>query len=64
MELNRILRPGGFFIWSATPAYREDVRDRNYWKCELIISLYLYSFLFRFHCAYIISFNRRVEVEG
>lgn len=33
-ELNRILRPGGFFVWSATPVYRNDERDRNVWKCE------------------------------
>ena len=32
MELNRILRPGGFFIWSATPVYRDDERDQNVWK--------------------------------
>ncbi|XP_010554681.1 PREDICTED: probable methyltransferase PMT23 isoform X2 [Tarenaya hassleriana] len=32
LELNRILRPGGFFIWSATPVYRDDERDRNVWN--------------------------------
>ena len=32
MELNRILRPGGFFVWSATPVYRDDERDQNIWK--------------------------------
>ncbi|XWS74774.1 hypothetical protein CRYUN_Cryun01aG0026100 [Craigia yunnanensis] len=32
LELNRVLRPGGFFIWSATPVYRDDERDRNVWK--------------------------------
>lgn len=32
MELNRILRPGGFFIWSATPVYRDDERDRKVWE--------------------------------
>ncbi|XP_020252758.1 probable methyltransferase PMT23 isoform X2 [Asparagus officinalis] len=33
MELNRILRPGGFFIWSATPVYRDDnARDKNVWN--------------------------------
>ena len=31
-ELNRILRPGGFFAWSATPVYRDDERDRKVWK--------------------------------
>jgi hypothetical protein len=37
MELNRILRPGGFFVWSATPVYRDDDRDRNVWNCKLIV---------------------------
>lgn len=32
IELNRILRPGGFFVWSATPVYRDDERDQNIWK--------------------------------
>ncbi|KAF5736544.1 hypothetical protein HS088_TW14G00688 [Tripterygium wilfordii] len=31
-ELNRIMRPGGYFVWSATPVYRSDERDRNVWK--------------------------------
>lgn len=34
MELNRIVRPGGFFIWSATPVYRRDTRDKKVWKCK------------------------------
>lgn len=32
LELNRILRPGGFFIWSATPVYRHDDRHRSVWN--------------------------------
>ncbi|KAM6583015.1 hypothetical protein CsatB_010017 [Cannabis sativa] len=32
MELNRILRPGGFFVWSATPVYRKDETHQNKWK--------------------------------
>lgn len=32
MELNRILRPGGFFVWSATPVYRDDGRDQAVWN--------------------------------
>ena len=31
-ELNRILRPGGFFAWSATPVYRDDERDQKVWN--------------------------------
>ncbi|KAG6418474.1 hypothetical protein SASPL_120678 [Salvia splendens] len=29
LELNRILRPGGYFIWSATPVYRKDDRHKT-----------------------------------
>ncbi|XP_030451232.1 probable methyltransferase PMT23 [Syzygium oleosum] len=32
LELNRILRPGGFFLWSATPVYRNDERDQTVWN--------------------------------
>ncbi|KAL3837772.1 hypothetical protein ACJIZ3_022363 [Penstemon smallii] len=38
MELNRILRPGGYFIWSATPVYRNDERDKNVWKSMVAIT--------------------------
>ncbi|MED6221641.1 hypothetical protein PIB30_056741 [Stylosanthes scabra] len=30
-ELNRILRPGGFFAWSATPVYRDNEKDLQIW---------------------------------
>ncbi|KAE8661678.1 putative methyltransferase PMT23 [Hibiscus syriacus] len=29
LELNRVLRPGGFIIWSATPVYQNDQKDRK-----------------------------------
>ena len=32
MELNRALRPGGFFVWSATPVYRKNEEDSGIWK--------------------------------
>lgn len=32
LELNRVLRPGGFFVWSATPVYQQDEGHRNVWK--------------------------------
>ncbi|KAK3229480.1 hypothetical protein Dsin_001361 [Dipteronia sinensis] len=32
LELNRILRPGGFFVWSATPVYKKDEQHRNTWE--------------------------------
>ncbi|CAI0377964.1 unnamed protein product [Linum tenue] len=35
LELNRVLRPGGFFIWSATPVYQDDQRDAKVWKCQI-----------------------------
>ncbi|XVF24172.1 hypothetical protein REPUB_Repub13aG0104500 [Reevesia pubescens] len=38
LELNRILRPGGFFVWSATPVYRDDERDRNVWKSMVALT--------------------------
>lgn len=38
MELNRILRPGGLFVWSATPVYRDDDRDRNVWNSMVALT--------------------------
>ncbi|XP_016477427.2 LOW QUALITY PROTEIN: putative methyltransferase PMT23 [Nicotiana tabacum] len=38
MELNRILRPGGFFVWSATPVYRDDERDKKVWKAMVSLT--------------------------
>ncbi|KAI5346619.1 PREDICTED: probable methyltransferase [Prunus dulcis] len=38
LELNRILRPGGFFIWSATPVYRDDDRDKRVWKSMVALT--------------------------
>ncbi|CAN8313598.1 unnamed protein product [Cochlearia groenlandica] len=32
LELNRALRPGGFFVWSATPVYRTNDEDAGIWK--------------------------------
>ncbi|XVF17972.1 hypothetical protein REPUB_Repub10bG0171300 [Reevesia pubescens] len=32
LELNRVLRPGGYFVWSATPVYRKDPEDMQIWK--------------------------------
>ncbi|KAG2406725.1 methyltransferase protein [Vigna angularis] len=37
-ELNRILRPGGFFAWSATPVYRDDERDRKVWNAMVTVT--------------------------
>ena len=38
----RILRPGGFFAWSATPVYRDDQRDWEVWN-GLSLTLYAYA---------------------
>ena len=32
LELNRVLRPGGYYIWSATPVYRRGKRDEDDWN--------------------------------
>ncbi|KAI4364332.1 hypothetical protein MLD38_020440 [Melastoma candidum] len=32
LELNRVLRPGGHFIWSATPVYEKLEEDVEIWK--------------------------------
>ncbi|MBA0869667.1 hypothetical protein Goshw_001236 [Gossypium schwendimanii] len=32
LELNRLLRPGGFFVWSAFPVYQKIPEDVEIWK--------------------------------
>ncbi|WOK94577.1 putative methyltransferase PMT24 [Canna indica] len=32
LELNRLLRPGGYFVWSATPVYRTDAENVGIWE--------------------------------
>lgn len=32
LELDRVLRPGGYFVWSATPVYRRGAEDVSIWK--------------------------------
>ncbi|CAK8533392.1 unnamed protein product [Lathyrus sativus] len=32
LELNRVLRPGGYFVWSATPVYQTLEEDVETWK--------------------------------
>ncbi|PIN19918.1 hypothetical protein CDL12_07400 [Handroanthus impetiginosus] len=32
LELNRLLRPGGFFVWSATPIYQKLPEDVGIWE--------------------------------
>jgi len=39
LELNRVLRPGGFFVWSATPVYQKNAEDAGIWSGGLHINL-------------------------
>ncbi|KAJ9540945.1 hypothetical protein OSB04_027451 [Centaurea solstitialis] len=32
LELNRLLRPGGYFVWSATPVYQNHDEDVQMWE--------------------------------
>ncbi|XP_027347960.1 probable methyltransferase PMT27 [Abrus precatorius] len=32
LELNRVLRPGGYFVWCATPVYQTIEEDADIWK--------------------------------
>ncbi|XP_076885698.1 putative methyltransferase PMT24 [Bidens hawaiensis] len=32
LELNRLLRPGGYFVWSATPVYQKEGEDLEIWE--------------------------------
>lgn len=32
LELNRVLRPGGYFVWSATPVYQKLEEDVQIWN--------------------------------
>ncbi|KAK1392206.1 putative methyltransferase PMT26 [Heracleum sosnowskyi] len=49
LELNRVLRPGGYFVWSATPVYEKEPEDVQIWEamkkllkaiCWEVISIY------------------------
>uniref|UniRef100_A0A804NBG5 Methyltransferase n=1 Tax=Zea mays TaxID=4577 RepID=A0A804NBG5_MAIZE len=38
LELNRVLRPGGYYIWSATPVYRKNPRDIDDWNAVVALT--------------------------
>ncbi|KAG2323439.1 hypothetical protein Bca52824_016652 [Brassica carinata] len=38
LELNRALRPGGFFVWSATAVYRKNEEDSGIWKAMSVLT--------------------------
>lgn len=44
LELNRLLRPGGYFIWSATPIYQDLPVDVEIWKGNGLIMNFVVSF--------------------
>ncbi|KAJ3669044.1 hypothetical protein LUZ60_010994 [Juncus effusus] len=38
LELNRVLRPGGVFVWSATPVYRKNEKDQSIWNSMVALT--------------------------
>ncbi|XP_078181480.1 putative methyltransferase PMT23 [Carex rostrata] len=38
LELDRVLRPGGFFVWSATPVYRKNEKDQSVWRAMVTLT--------------------------
>ncbi|KAL6992997.1 hypothetical protein U1Q18_011112 [Sarracenia purpurea var. burkii] len=38
LELNRVLLPGGFFIWSATPVYQKLPEDVEIWEAMKVLT--------------------------
>ncbi|KAH9564882.1 hypothetical protein CY35_04G048200 [Sphagnum magellanicum] len=38
LELNRILRPGGLFVWSATPVYQDTEEDQYLWNATIAVT--------------------------
>lgn len=40
LELNRVLRPGGYFVWSATPVYQKLPEDIGIWKGRSSVCIY------------------------
>lgn len=38
IEVNRVLRPGGYFVWSATPVYRKQPEDIDFWKAMVALT--------------------------
>jgi SAM-dependent methyltransferase len=45
LELNRVLRPGGYFVWSATPVYLKKPEDVEIWEGKLIGECLFFSFI-------------------
>lgn len=50
LELNRVLRPGGYFVWSATPVYRKLEEDVKIWNGRITKLINLF-------CCYAVDMN-------
>lgn len=64
LELNRVLRPGGYFVWSATPVYQKLQEDVEIWKGRIPI---LYWFISRLDYPWADMYNylsRNVFLDG
>lgn len=46
LELNRVLRPGGYFVWSATPVYQKLKEDAEIWKGNVSLLIFMAGFWF------------------
>ncbi|KAH8959410.1 hypothetical protein BDL97_06G076600 [Sphagnum fallax] len=38
LELNRVLRPGGYFVWSPTPVYQNTPTDLEAWNQMIVVT--------------------------
>lgn len=38
LEVNRVLRPGGYFVWSATPVYQDQPEDLDAWTAMVALT--------------------------
>lgn len=43
LELNRLLRPGGYFVWSATPVYQKLKDDVDIWNGIFFLQIKLHE---------------------
>ena len=60
LELNRVLRPGGYYIWSATPVYRKDQRDKDDWNGLWIVTVIYHLIFFQHKFSHKISLSNKL----
>jgi SAM-dependent methyltransferase len=53
LELNRLLRPGGYFVWSATPVYQKLPEDIEIWNGTAVTASLIHPKLMQFFNVYI-----------